>query len=285
MGKPLKAIPQVTVEDRKAGQVLDALKYVIDVREGRGTADQGKMWVTFDDLWDALKNMDTSGGVLSEEFIAAEALEAGCFVGIFKDTEDDDRLKSRKACGLVDEENQFKTCNGYVLKDYAEGARSKVYYNGINTMYSVFDGLEAGSVVYVSDTAGEVTQTRKTGAKLQMVGMVVKSGILFVPGDVITDCCGSDCSYYGEADETCGIMDVDGGGYDISNDVVNNADTYELADFASPKVFSTLDGAMTIVVLNSGTWAGLGFIDAVLGAEAPECPDAFYFIVPKLRLS
>ena len=184
MGKPLKAIPQVTVEDKKASQVLDALKYVIDVREGRGTADQGKMWVTFDDLWDALKNLNpVAGGVLSEEFIAFEDLDAGCFVSVFKDAEDGDKLKVRKACSLVDEAETFKICNGYVLKDYTSGATAVVYYNGINTTYSGFDELVTGAIVYLAAVAGQCSESHSS--LYQMVGMVVKSGILFLPGDSV----------------------------------------------------------------------------------------------------
>lgn len=183
MGKPLKAIPQVTVEDRKAGQVLDALKYVIDVREGRGTADQGKMWVTFDDLWEALKNLNpVAGGVLSEEFIAFEDLDAGCFVSVFKDAEDGDKLKVRKACSFVDETETFKICNGYVLKAYTSGATAVVYYNGINTAYSGFNELGTGAIVYLAAVAGQCSESRSS--PYQMVGMVVKSGIRFVPGDL-----------------------------------------------------------------------------------------------------
>ena len=266
MGKPLKAIPQVTVEDKKASQVLDALKYVIDVREGRGTADQGKMWVTFDDLWEALKNLNpVAGGVLSEEFIAFEDIDAGCFVSVFKDAEDGDKLKVRKACSLVDETESFKVCNGYVLKAYTTGATAVVYYNGINTAYSLFDDLETGSVVYISDTAGEVSQARKIGAKLQMVGMVVKSGILFVPGDVVPDCCGG-CSYYEEGNETCSIME---------KDVSVVADKSGLADGTFDKAFSTLDGAMTMAASRG---VGVEYLDVSLGDEDPDCIDAFYFI-------
>ena len=268
MGKPLKAIPQVTVEDKKASQVLDALKYVIDVREGRGTADQGKMWVTFDDLWDALKNLNpVAGGVLSEEFIAFEDLDAGCFVSVFKDAEDGDKLKVRKACSLVDETETFKICNGYVLKAYASGATAVVYYNGINTAYSGFDELETGSVVYISDTAGEVSQARKIGAKLQMVGMVVKSGILFVPGDVVPDCCGGWCSEYGDSENCDAVTGL------INPEMVT--DSSGLADEVSDKGFSTIGAAIVYAGVGEGS-SLISREDIILefGSEDPDCPDA-----------
>ena len=264
MGKPLKAIPQVTVEDKKASQVLDALKYVIDVREGRGTAPQGKMWVTFDDLWDALKKLNpVAGGVLSEEFVAFEDLEAGCFVSVFKDAEDGDKLKVRKACSLVDETETFKICNGYVLKDYTSGATAVVYYNGINTTYSGFDELVTGSVVYISDTAGEVSQARKIGAKLQMVGMVVKSGILFVPGDVVPDCCGA-CTYYGDTSNCDSVTEV------INPKLIT--DSSGLADEVSDKIFDTIGAAIV--------YAGAGRENIVLdfASEDPDCAEAMYML-------
>lgn len=267
MGKPLKAIPQVTVDDRKASQVLDALKYVIDVREGRGTADKGKMWVTFDDLWAALKRINTNNGsaVLFEEFETGEALEAGNFVGIFKDTEDDGHLKIRKACGLVDAENQFKPCNGYILKNYAKGVKATVYYSEINTAYPGLDSLDTGSVVYISDTAGGVSQTRKTGAKLQMVGMVVKAGILFVPGDVVTDCCGGSCVYYGD---TSNCDTVGGGG--IAPVMI--ADSSGLSDQVSDKVFNTIGAA----IVYAGSENLISRINIVLdfASEDPDCSAA-----------
>lgn len=273
MGKPLKAIPQITVDDKKISTVLDALKYVIDVREGRGTADKGKMWVTFDDLWDALKNINTStgSGIFSEEFEAGEILEAGNFVGIFKDTEDEDTLKLRKACGLVDDENQFKPCNGYILKNYAKGAKATVYYSGINTAFSGFDSLEPGSIVYISDTAGGVSQTRKTGAKIQMVGMVVKSGIFFVPGDVVPDCCGGACTHYGDT------SNCDAPGGIINPEMI--ADTSGLSDEVSDKIFDTIGAA----IVYAGTGEGVSLInrgDIILdfAAEDPDCSEAMYML-------
>lgn len=251
MGAPLKTIPQILTQDKESNLALSAIKYVIDIREGRGTADTGKMWVTFDDLWDALKNINTSttgSGIFSEEFEAGEILEAGNFVGIFKDTEDEDTLKLRKACGLVDDENQFKPCNGYILKNYAKGAKATVYYNGINTAFSGFDSLEPGSIVYISDTAGGVSQTRKTGAKIQMVGMVVKSGILFVPGDVVPDCCGA-CTYYGDTSNCDSVAEV------INPELI--ADSSGLADEVSDKIFDTIGAA----IVYAGTGEGVSLIN------------------------
>lgn len=268
MGNPLKAIPQVITEDKKLADVLNALKYVIDVREGRGTADAGNMWVTFDDLWAALKRINTNNGsvVLFEEFETGEALEAGNFVGIFKDTEDDGHLKIRKACGLVDAENQFKVCNGYILKNYAKGVKATVYYSGINTAYPGLDSLDTGSVVYISDTAGGVSQTRKTGAKLQMVGMVVKAGILFVPGDVVTDCCGDSCVYYGDTSNCDGVVEESG----IAAIMI--ADSSGLSDQVSDKVFNTIGAA--IVYAGNEYLIDRTYIILDFGSEDPDCSAA-----------
>ena len=268
MGKPLKAIPQVTVDDKKTSQVLDALKYVLDVREGRGTADQGKMWVTFDDLWDALKNLNpVAGGVLSEEFIAFEDLDAGCFVSVFKDAEDGDKLKVRKACSLVDETETFKICNGYVLKAYASGVTAVVYYNGINTAYSGFDELGTGAIVYLAAVAGQCSESRSS--LYQMVGMVVKSGILFLPGNKDVDCC--ECPNYG--DETaCG-------GASVSPDAII-PDSSGLATSTTDKVFLRIDAA--IVFGRDIAGIDRNSVFCRFSDEDPDCSSATYItaVVP-----
>ena len=197
MGKPLKAIPQVVTGDRMLQNILSSIKYVIDIREGRGTAGDGKKWVTFDDLWAAIKDVEdkrVSSLLLYETLLAKEDLKAGEFVSIVL-VEDavvhEDMTvevvyipKLQKA--VINEDNIY-ICNGYVKQDYNKNAVATVYYNGINTAYSGFTGLKTGSVVYTSGTAGQCSESRNN--IYQMVGMVVKSGILFVPGDVVHDCC------------------------------------------------------------------------------------------------
>lgn len=55
MGDPLKPIPQTREGDnRSIAEALKAIKYILDVREGRSTSDKGARWVTFDDLNAAL---------------------------------------------------------------------------------------------------------------------------------------------------------------------------------------------------------------------------------------
>ena len=262
MGKPLKAIPQITVEDKKASQVLDALKYVIDVREGRGTADQGKMWVTFDDLWDALKNLNpVADGVLSEEFVAFEDLEAGCFVSVFKDAEDGDKLKVRKACSLVDEAETFKICNGYVLKDYTSGATAVVYYNGINTAYSGFEELETGAIVYLASVAGGCSES--SSRLYQMVGMVVKSGILFLPGNKEIDCC--ECPDYGDETACDGAL--------VPSDTVI-PDSTGLSDETTAKVFLRIDAAL--VFGRDVAPIDINSVFCRFSDEDPDCSSATY---------
>lgn len=272
MGKPLKAIPQVITDNQKINGVLNALKYVIDIREGRGTADKGKMWVTFDDLWAAIQDSDSKNSLsalLYEIFPAKEDVSAGDFVSIVMSEETVVYADLSVAVVVVPKiqkavlGTETFICNGFVKNTYRAGENATVYYNGINTACSNFNGLVKGAIVYLSGDPGKCSSTR--GEVYQMVGMVVKSGILFVPGDVITDCCGG-CSYYGEVDESCSIMEK-------TIDII--ADSSGLADYAFDKTFSTIDGAITRLA----SQGSVGGMDATTSSEDPDCAEAFYITV------
>lgn len=90
MGDPLKPIPQTREGDnRSIAEALKAIKYILDVREGRSTSDKGARWVTFDDLEAALKNVPTQTidvkAALKEallEPLSSEAIPENSVLGI-----------------------------------------------------------------------------------------------------------------------------------------------------------------------------------------------------------
>jgi hypothetical protein len=118
-------------------------------------------------------------GAETKTLQASENLADGDFVNIFNDT---GTVKARKA----DATTPGKEANGFVLAAVVLGGSAVVYLDGINTHLV---GLTAGSVYYLSTTAGTVTDTSPsgTGNVVQRIGRALSATeIDFDPGPAIT---------------------------------------------------------------------------------------------------
>jgi hypothetical protein len=112
-----------------------------------GAGDVGKI-----PQFDATGKLDVSVlpsgvGAETESAICTEALAAGDFVNVY----DNAGTKSvRKADGTA----AGKEASGFVLSAFASAATATVYTDGANTQRT---GLTAGSIYFLSATAGSVT--------------------------------------------------------------------------------------------------------------------------------
>lgn len=184
MGKPLKAVPQILVDDPRVADALSSIKYILDVREGRTMSDKGAMWVTFDDLTSALnkipsQEVENNTISVSSEYEASEDIPAGLFVCIFNDNS---VFKIKKACAAISETTALAPTHGYISEAATAGSKAKVYHGGMNKSYPELDALAEGTMLYLSETAGKCSATKTD--TYQFIGFKVSGGVFFMPGEV-----------------------------------------------------------------------------------------------------
>lgn len=306
MGLPLKAIPQILTPDKEINLALSAIKFVIDIREGRGTADAGKMWVTFDDLWDALKKIpshevENNTISVSSEYEAFEDMSPGCFVCIFDDS---GSFKIKKACAEVSDTVAFAPTHGYISEAVTTGGRVAVFHGGVNESYAGLDDIPEGAMLYLSETPGECSTTKTDTS--QFIGFRVSDGVFFIPGEVnsgvkslikealmetltgivedgsiasiLTDiktcACtvpSANCLYF-----TDGTYDCDG----VNQIVSPIPDTSGLDSMVTDKAFLHVGAALAYARDAQG--CNLSYVSFPLGNEDPDCVnDTYFFASPQ----
>lgn len=297
MGKPLKAVPQILVDDPRVADALSSIKYILDVREGRTRSDKGAMWVTFDDLTSALGKFSPQASsaeqspVLSE-YEAFEDIDAGLLVSIFDDS---GTPRIKKACAMISDTTPFAPAHGYISEAVTTGGKVTVYHGGINTEYPGMGDIVDGTMLYLAETPGVCSAEKQDS--YQFVGFRVADGILFIPGDAsagikalikealveslsatvetgsiadiltgIKSCaCKSACS-----DTMIAEPDV------CTATIAVIADESGLCLQTTAEYFETIDASLTFLA-KTGTATGVGFdVEWNLSSEDPVCSDVSY---------
>lgn len=148
-------------------RISGRLKEVLAIASSAGSGDADKVVATGADGKIDLSLLPSGTGPTNASIEASESLAAGDLVNIWNDSGD---VKVRKA----DADSAGKQAHGYVLEGYSSSDMADVYFEGTITGLT---GLTAGGFVWLSTTAGEVTQTPPTGAGVlsQIVGVAISA--------------------------------------------------------------------------------------------------------------